>query len=86
MIRTLIEVSAENSWEHKGQLVDVLGKLGFEPKRDEEYGRFMNDLMSELADRGLRPDILVEERRARREAQWKQPGTADANDVPKATE
>lgn len=70
MIRTLIEVAHENQHEHNRQLEAVLDKLGFEPKRGEDHGRFMSDLMNELYDRKMNPGVIVEERRARLHAAW----------------
>lgn len=71
-VRTLIEVSADTEWDHHRQLTGALDKLGFEPKRGEEYGRFMADLMQELRERDLDPHKLIEDRRARQEAEYQQ--------------
>lgn len=70
MIRTLIEVTAENDWDHASQLKATLDKLGYEPKQSEEHGRFMAELMQELRERELDPHKLVEDRRAKREAEY----------------
>jgi hypothetical protein len=63
MIRTLIEVTGEDSWNHNRDLKAALDKLGFEPKRDADHAVFMDDLWQELAERGLDPRELVESQR-----------------------
>jgi hypothetical protein len=68
MIRTLIEITSETTWDHNSQLRDTLDKLGFEPKPGADHVRFMNDLWRELADRGLDPQKLVEAQREKRDA------------------
>lgn len=65
MIRALIEVAAETQWDFDRDLREALGKLGFEPKRDEEHGRFMAHLHAALNERGIEAWKLVEEYRER---------------------
>lgn len=65
MIRTVIEISAEDDWKFEQQIRTALDKLGYEPKQDADYGRFLADLRSALHNRGLDANKLVEEYRAK---------------------
>lgn len=60
MIRTLIEVTSETTWDHERNLTGALDKLGFEPKASADHVRFMADLLGSLADLGLEPNKIVE--------------------------
>jgi hypothetical protein len=75
MIRTVIEVSADEQWKFDQELKGALDKLGFEPKRDAEYGRWMGELMEALREQGLEPSKLVEDRREKRNAAARQGST-----------
>jgi hypothetical protein len=66
MIRTLIEVTGENDWEHKQKLEKTLGLLGFEPKPSEDQVHWRRDLYEALEKRGLDPRKLVEDLQAER--------------------
>lgn len=63
MIRTVIEVSAEDDWKFEREIRATLDKLGYEPKQSAEYGRFLADLRSALHEKGLDANKLVEEYR-----------------------
>lgn len=63
MIRTLIEVSGDNSWEHEQQLGSALDQIGYE-RKDPGHDRWVGDLLDSLRQKGMRPEQLVEEYRA----------------------
>jgi hypothetical protein len=64
MIRTLIEVTGETSWDYQRDLASALDKLGFQPKDDADHVRFMSDLWKALDSRGWVAADLVENYRA----------------------
>jgi hypothetical protein len=63
MIRTLIEVSHENEWQHKRQLEETLAGLGFVPRPSEDHIRWTDDLHRALDAKGIDVRALVEEYR-----------------------
>ncbi len=64
MIRTLIEVQAEDPYEHARQLDSALDKIGYVPKPGAEAARFESDLYRALHARGMAAHKLVEEYRS----------------------
>lgn len=68
MIRTLIEITAENDWDHARNLKATLDKLGYEPKESAESARWRSDLYQALDEKGINVGKLVEEFRGHREA------------------
>jgi hypothetical protein len=64
MIRTLIEVTADNDWDHRRKLEATLKTLGFEPRPSEDEVRFRSDLYAAILKRGMSAFDLVEEYRA----------------------
>lgn len=69
-VRTLIEISAETEWDHAAQLKATLDKLGYEPKAGEEHGRWMAELWDVFREQNIDPHKLIEERRARIQAEY----------------
>jgi len=65
MIRTVIEVQCETSWDHESELKATLDKLGFEPKRSNEEVVYMRDMWAALDDAGINPHEITKAYRAK---------------------
>lgn len=59
MIRTLIEIQAENEKDHERQLNKALDQLGYEQKRNADEVAFFHDLAAALRGKGMVPWDLV---------------------------